>query len=1746
MPGTILYNLIALDPDLSNSNEANIITSLQYRIVSGNVANKFMLHPNRGHLSTNALLDREMQNSYQLVIEVSDSFYSSTCNVSIDLSDVNDNAPIFDKSDYYAILDLDSTYGWFTVLTVRAIDSDGDKLLYTIDTNTEKNQANSNLTRFFTINSETGEISIHRSLVGPIFDLVQSNQFSFEVIAIEASKSSYQSYRSRARVHITLVNDGRNTPIKLDPNGIKLAKYPYIIIADSQRESFRIGQEIGSIELNSLSTGAIGVNSKSSISYKFQVIHGGESYRSFNDYFHLNLESGVITVKRPLGYSYFEALVEVKQNDHLSKEHATSSQTLLQIFIGGIDDRKFVKPIHLNKISVLENQQAGSEIVNLASYISHSYGNHNHKFILAYSSLADYHYYFELDHNLGVLRLKHPLDYETQPCKIELIAIAYRPNGALHDEAFLYNITIDLVNVDDNRAQFTQGHYVGTIREGDPTCTIVAQVNAIDIDEVNTNVSAMLNSIEKRHSYFIVDGNEDNAFTVDVDGIVRTNIVLDREIHDRYRLKIIAADIKRQEELPNGWSADLFLSDEANYQHLSQCTLEVIVIDQNDNVPMFPPYRDVSVSENAPLGSVITTWTANDVDIFPMLSYSKRNLVSNTNTTVDDLFDIGLYTGKIVLKSSLKPLLKQQNTNVRTVQLSISASDQIHSVDADILINIKRNFSTMMPQFKKADGNFYLKLSLDSEHTQLLYDTNVEIFRVPVVEELQSRKVVFSLHNRSPDSNTEHIGFYIDQNLGIIYNNRTMRSVRSNKLYHLAVVTRYQDSDRASHASLLINVERLSIGYHHYKDSSVSSLSGTHNHYSLEIDSSQVGIPLLRLPKQQVENYVIVSGNTNKNFFILRGNELVLVSRPLTDQYSLKIKTIRSKATSKGINTTAIVQIKIRPSISVEGTNISPFKSSIFEIEISESEKVNSEIQSLKTITKTEKYEFAIFSGNEQNMFSIDPDSGTLLVAKQLDYEQTSIYRLGVLAKSRSESIYFAIVNINLLNTNEFCPRYPSSHFKAIIDENSPLGTKVIPIKAIDQDRDQLNYTVVKLTANIASDSADLMGPFRYDPESGYLVTTDQLDYEQQVDTHHHHQTQSPLIVYKFVVRVSDINGNHYALNTADLQCGSVETLLEVQIGSVDEFVPQFSSESYQFKVSTPTDAPVSPKSRLKIGQVVALDADQGPDGIVQYTIKSVTPAHLFDLLHINSTSGLITMSLTRMRKKFALKKNAIPKQFSLIVSASSGRVNSFNSLAMVDVQLSIVDHADGFIDITEDEDIEEINLIDSDLSRSDGGSRKESPMPGWLIFLTVIFLLLIVILLVTIIVVRMHQTQQQQLISSHFGGPNAANMGSLFRKIGPLVGSVGPNGINDNGISPAYSTAHYGTTSLSTGPPCYNDIALGQSNVLLPIHMEGHSASSGLGSAEDDEADLDDVDEEIRMINESSNYYTEGPESGGEEITTTAEYFARLGVSNHYEEEQENTSSIAIDDDDESTDVLSEMSVGKMNIRYGNNVMGTKKLRPRMGSSISTTGTIVNNNPSSSEHWPHGGSLNSIIQHNEEELSGSYNWDYLQHWGPKYQPLSSVFAEIAKLKSTDPPHPLQAEQSISAELLESMSNRSTTSTVSSRTRAFRQQQNCMQPPQTSQQQQAVSVSGSSPLSQHKQHKPLYYPQYSLQSQQTPSSLSNCYSIYGMATTNHHHHHHRSQTMIDNSGAVVMAQEQQQQSLTSDSSSASSVYNRAN
>lgn len=179
---------------------------------------------------------------------------------------------------------------------------------------------------------------------------------------------------------------------------------------------------------------------------------------------------------------------------------------------------------------------------------------------------------FTIDANSGDIRVNRSeaLDYETYgPNGIHLIVAARGEVSATPMYAYC-EIIVHLQDENDNAPRFTQRQYEASVPEGNGKGTLVTRVQAFDIDE-GSNARVL---------YHIVDGNHDNAFIIEPasSGIVKTNIVLDREIRDIYRLKVIAID----QGVP---------------QMTGTATVNVHIIDVNDNQPTFPPRSGINVPE---------------------------------------------------------------------------------------------------------------------------------------------------------------------------------------------------------------------------------------------------------------------------------------------------------------------------------------------------------------------------------------------------------------------------------------------------------------------------------------------------------------------------------------------------------------------------------------------------------------------------------------------------------------------------------------------------------------------------------------------------------------------------------------------------------------------------------------------------------------------------------------------------------------------------------------------------------------------------------------------------------------------------------------------------------------------------------------------------------------------------------------------------------------------------------------------
>ncbi|KAG9346996.1 hypothetical protein JZ751_005923, partial [Albula glossodonta] len=95
------FQVMAQDADGPSSNHVH------YSIVDGNQGSPFTIDAVKGEVKVARQLDREKISGYTLTVLASDNGNppkSSSATINIDVSDVNDNPPVFSRANYSLII----------------------------------------------------------------------------------------------------------------------------------------------------------------------------------------------------------------------------------------------------------------------------------------------------------------------------------------------------------------------------------------------------------------------------------------------------------------------------------------------------------------------------------------------------------------------------------------------------------------------------------------------------------------------------------------------------------------------------------------------------------------------------------------------------------------------------------------------------------------------------------------------------------------------------------------------------------------------------------------------------------------------------------------------------------------------------------------------------------------------------------------------------------------------------------------------------------------------------------------------------------------------------------------------------------------------------------------------------------------------------------------------------------------------------------------------------------------------------------------------------------------------------------------------------------------------------------------------------------------------------------------------------------------------------------------------------------
>lgn len=192
--------------------------------------------------------------------------------------------------------------------------------------------------------------------------------------------------------------------------------------------------------------------------------------------------------------------------------------------------------------------------------------------------------YFNINPDTGLITTGGKvIDYEEH----SVFRMQFLAKDTITDLISTCLVLINVTDVNDNSPIFGAAWYEGRVLENSPPNTEVLRVHAHDVDTGDGG----------KVTYFIDPSSP--YFTIDRDtGVIRTTQTFDRENKDQERFLITCV-----------------ARNKGNSPHERKVGVEIIVVDDNDNGPLFSPTAySLDVKEDVPVGKVVYEFTVKDSD----------------------------------------------------------------------------------------------------------------------------------------------------------------------------------------------------------------------------------------------------------------------------------------------------------------------------------------------------------------------------------------------------------------------------------------------------------------------------------------------------------------------------------------------------------------------------------------------------------------------------------------------------------------------------------------------------------------------------------------------------------------------------------------------------------------------------------------------------------------------------------------------------------------------------------------------------------------------------------------------------------------------------------------------------------------------------------------------------------------------------------------------------------------------------
>ncbi|XP_063046252.1 protocadherin Fat 2 isoform X2 [Engraulis encrasicolus] len=1213
-----------------------MLPNITYRLKSIDGSNKFHMNPKTGVIVTSETVDFEKRSRYDLVVTLNQG--EAEARVIVDVTDENDNAPIFTLPSYQVSLSENVPIGT-SVLAVTAIDVDQDNngfVTYAI-ANTAPVP--------FTIDAFSGVV-------------VTTEELDYEVmkrwyhLRIWASDSgSPFSHVSEAVVTITMSNVNDNTPL------FEMANCNASIPPDFAVGS-AIGQGLSAVDLDEL------------LQVKYAIAFGNDE-----ELFAINPTSGVITLAKPINtdpeegqaltytlkiiatdgkYSSDPTKVTINVNSTVKEAvmHCQETGVVKQLTdkliesikpVLSVQDEESYSDVHIinrhspkfavgtpGTIDVKEDTPINTTVLHIKAHDEDT--GFNGKLIYAITN-GNENGCFAMDIFSGEICLICSLDRESK--EFYILNITAYDLGTPQNSVWKF-LAVNVLDVNDSPPRFQQPRYVVSISENAELQTSVFQAQAVDLDLTDNGII--------RYSLL----TQTELFRVDEEtGEVSVAGRLDREVTPRHDLRIEARDQAKTDP-----------------QLFSVLDLVVVLEDVNDNPPRFAPkIHRIKVPEDVPVGTVLL-W----VEVFDLDLGSGRLINYNLKNNENGIFLLDTSTGSLTLEKELDYERKQMyNLTVRAVDhgqpRSLSSSCFIEVEVQDVNENLNSPaFSEFVYTAQVAEdsavGTSVLTVTavdhdagrdgvvryfiqdgsglgvftvdeetgvirtletLDRETTTHYWLTifATDLGTVPLVSWTEVYLEVLDINDNPPQFSQPIYFASIQENQppeqSVVQvsatdmdmsseNKLTYQMLDSQRTYFsidptTGVISTLAELDREQKAEHIIEVS--------VSDNGIPPLRSTASVVIRVEDENDNGpvfshkIFQVRLPERHGNHtpqdvYRMVARDNDEGL-----NGMITYSLQDDQEGRFELHPVTGTVTSMGNFSSGqytILTIKASDHGSPARTatarldiewlptpNPSPeplaFDEAHFTFAVMETDPVSHMVGIISTEITSNLLWFDITGGDEDLDFDIDKNSGSIVVARPLDAGKRSNYNLTVRVTDGLQAITTQAY-IRVLDMNEHRPVFQKSLYEVRVPEDTAPWKEILQVSA--EDADINSRLVYSIHGSVHPDSA---ASFQLDPRSGVLVLAEQLDFEAL-----------PLHVLIIMVRDQEI----------PVKRNFVRALIHVE--DCNDHTPTFLSSRYETSVAN-----LAPTG-TEVLRVKALDKDTGSNAEIVYAFHSGNGDGAFDI----------------------------------------------------------------------------------------------------------------------------------------------------------------------------------------------------------------------------------------------------------------------------------------------------------------------------------------------------------------------------------------------------------------------------------------------------------------------------------------------------------------------------------------------------